>query len=131
MDLQIQCTKIKTHVATLILSGQINSETAESLDQEICRMINGCTQTLVLDMKDVKFISSAGVGIIMKAKTSLSRINGELAIINFQPQVKKVFEIIQLLPSLNVFESVEELDQYLTKIQKRVVEEGPFPNDDQ
>ena len=131
MALQIQCTKIKTHAATLILSGQINSDTAESLDREICRMINEGIQALVLDMKDVTFISSAGVGIIMKAKTSLSHINGELAIINFQPQVKKVFEIIQLLPSLNVFESVEELDQYLANIQKRIVEEGPFPNDDQ
>ena len=44
--------------------------------------------------------------------------------INVQPQVKKVFEIMQLGPVLNVFESVQELDEYLEKIQDRIVEEG-------
>ena len=41
---------------------------------------------------------------------------------NLQPQIRKVFDIIQALPSLNVFESVEELDQYLAEMQRKVRE---------
>jgi anti-sigma B factor antagonist len=40
---------------------------------------------------------------------------------NLQPQIRKVFEIIMALPSLNVFESVADLDRYLTGIQKKVL----------
>ena len=77
-------------------------------------------------MKEVSFISSAGVGIIIKAQTTLRKKKGDLVMMNMQDQVKKVFEIIRMLPALNVFESVEELDAYLAKVQKRIVEEGDF-----
>jgi anti-anti-sigma regulatory factor len=46
---------------------------------------------------------------------------GEFAMTNLQPQIRKVFEIIMALPSLNVFESVADLDRYLTGIQKKVL----------
>jgi anti-anti-sigma regulatory factor len=47
-----------------------------------------------------------------------------MVLTNVPPQIRKVFEIIQALPSLNVFESVEELDRYLTGIQHKIREEG-------
>jgi hypothetical protein len=45
-----------------------------------------------------------------------------VALTNLQPQIRKVFEIIQALPSLNIFESVEELDRYLAAMQRKVRE---------
>ncbi len=74
-------------------------------------------------MEGVAFLSSAGVGAIAKAKTTLNRKEADLAMINLQPQIKKVFEIIRLLPSFNVFESVRELDEYLAKVQKNITDE--------
>jgi hypothetical protein len=37
--------------------------------------------------------------------------------INLQPQIKKVFEILNALPSLKVFASIQELDNYLDAMQ--------------
>jgi sigma-B regulation protein RsbU (phosphoserine phosphatase) len=53
---------------------------------------------------------------------SLMRNYGDLAILNPQPQVRKVFDIMKLLPAMNVFANIKELDEYLTRIQKQVVE---------
>jgi hypothetical protein len=39
---------------------------------------------------------------------------------NLQPQIKKVFDIVNALPSMKIFASVDELDDYLDAIQKRV-----------
>jgi len=75
-------------------------------------------------MEGVEFISSAGVGTVAKTKTALNRQGADLAMINLRPQIKKVFEIIRILPSFNVFESVQELDDYLEKIQKKVADES-------
>jgi len=38
--------------------------------------------------------------------------------------VKKVFEIINALPTLNVFSSIKELDRYLDLMQKKVTGEA-------
>jgi len=43
--------------------------------------------------------------------------------------VEKAFEVMELLPTLNIFKDVQELDEYLTKIQDRISEEGSFVDD--
>jgi anti-anti-sigma factor len=107
----------------LLLVGTIDTETSSVLDEEICSVMTETTKTLVLDMTGVEYITSAGVGIIANAKTSMKQKGADLAMINLQPQVKKVFEIVRLLPVLNVFASKEELDEYLGKVQRRITGE--------
>ncbi len=92
------------------------------LDNEITNAFERDIKTLVIDMSSVKFISSAGIGVIFKAKTTATRKDANFAMINLQPQVEKVFEIMRILPTLNVFESVEELDEYLGKVQRKITD---------
>ncbi|NLI33918.1 MAG: hypothetical protein GX422_14245 [Deltaproteobacteria bacterium] len=42
---------------------------------------------------------------------------------NLQPQIKRVFEIINALPSLQIFSSIQELDDYLTEMQRQTIQE--------
>jgi anti-anti-sigma factor len=127
MGLNIRIRQTKPGVVTLSPVGLIDSNTYGLLDGEISRVLAEPVRTLVLDMAGVDFITSSGIGTIAKAKTSLSRKGGDLAMINLQPQVKKVFEIIRLLPALNVFESRAELDEYLGTIQRKMMgEEDEF-----
>ncbi len=123
MTLSIRIKQTKPGLVTLFPVGSIDSDTAPKLDQEVTRLLAEPIKTLVLDMEEVGFISSAGVGTIAKAKTLLNRQGAELAMINLQPQIKKVFEIIRLLPTFNVFESVQELDEYLAKVQNNILDE--------
>jgi hypothetical protein len=37
---------------------------------------------------------------------------------NLQPQIKKVFDILNALPTMQVFASIEEMDRYLDAMQK-------------
>jgi len=41
-----------------------------------------------------------------------------MVFMNLQPQIKKVFDILQAIPTLKVFASIEELDNYLDVMQK-------------
>lgn len=74
---------------------------------------------IVFDMKETDYMSSAGVRIVFKVQKEMKEKGGLFYITNLQPQIKKVFEIINALPSLQVFESIEELDQYLDVMQKK------------
>lgn len=120
MELSIEISRTKPGVVSLSLIGPVNSDTSSTLDEEISGVLTEPLKTLVLDMAGVDFIASSGVGTIVKAKTSLKKKGGELAMINLQPQVKKVFEIISLLPVMKVFADKEELDEYLGKIQHKI-----------
>jgi len=122
MPLNIKIQQIDKNKARLILSGQINSDTWEKLDKEVNSLLAKKITALIYDLADVDFVSSAGVGAIIKAKMSLLRNYGDLAMLNPQPQIRKVFDIMKLLPAMNVFANVKELDEYLTRVQKNVIE---------
>ena len=114
----------ETGTVVLVLAGSLDTNTCALLDKQITEACAGAMRTLVFDMQNVSFVSSAGIGMIIKSKVSLKRRAVESSMINLQAQVKRVFEIMQLLPSMNVFENRSELDEYLTKIQNRIVDEG-------
>jgi anti-anti-sigma factor len=128
MPLNIKLQHVDKNTVKLILSGQINSETWERLDKQVTELLSKKMTALILDLADVDFISSAGVGAIIKAKVSLMRNYGDVAILNPQPQICKVFDIMKLLPAMNVFANIRELDEYLTRVQKQVVEGNAAKN---
>ena len=105
--------------------GSIDSETCELLEKEIRKVMKRSVRTLVLDMTGVDFVTSRGVGVIAKTKVSLAEKERSMAVIGLQPQVHKVFEIMCLLPALNVFADRDELDEYLGKVQRRITEDEP------
>jgi anti-anti-sigma factor len=123
MKLTIRTRQTKANVITVTPQGPVDGNTYMLLDRTIAGLLGEPIKVLILDMDGVDFVSSAGVGTIMKAKTSLAKKGAELVMTNVQPQVKKVFEIIRLLPTLGVFQSQQELDEYLAGIQRRITEE--------
>ena len=122
MPLQIATESISPGIVGLKLDGQLDGDTYKNLDQEITRLQEGTFKTIVLNMQGVDRISSAGIGSLVKAKATAKRKGGDLAMNNLQPQIKRVLEIMALVPTLNVFRNQAELDEYLGRVQKRIVE---------
>jgi anti-anti-sigma factor len=123
LALAIRTTHPTEFCLKINLDGNLNNETVESFEQEIKRLLVNPLQTFVVDLQDLKFISSSGIGALVKLKATLYGKKTELITINLPPQIEKVFEIMRLLPVLNVFENVQELDHYLTKMQEKVIKE--------
>ena len=124
MELEVSIIRKGSGVIILLPVGSINETTCSVLKKQIDSVMDEKISTLVLDMNGVGFMSSVGIGLINSTKNKLEAKNTEFAMINLQPAIKKVFEIMSLLPTLNVFQNVEELDEYLGRIQRRVSEEG-------
>jgi len=126
MALKMTVAKSNTFTAQITVSGVLNSETSRAFDQQIQKTLIDGADIIILDMASLELITSAGVGSIMKTQTTLVKRGGELIMLNMQPQIKKVFEIVRLLPTLKVFEDTKEMDNYLISIQRRIQEEGSF-----
>ncbi len=104
------------------LEGSLNSETAQSFGDRIRPLLNTERSTLVLDLAGLNYISSAGLREIFKAQKAQKTVQGKLVFMNLQPQIRKVFEIVNALPTMRIFANLEEMDQYLDKMQRQVTD---------
>ena len=73
------------------LSGRLDTTTAPALDKTISEDI-GDTKNLVLDIKALEYISSAGLRVLLGAQKKLQKI-GSMKVINVCAAVMEVFEM--------------------------------------
>lgn len=112
--------------ATLFLEGRLDAMSFGDFDKEADKVLEQMATggTLVLDLSALDYISSAGLRSIAKARKSMRARDGQTLLVNPQVQVRKVFDIVKAVPVKEIFENVRELDDYLDRIQRKVVSEG-------
>jgi len=103
------------------VGGRLDTHTYGELDDRLTLVLAAKVQSLLLDLAQLDYISSAGVRSIFRARKLLAARGGTLVIANAQPQVQKVFDIVKAVPLSEIFRSVEEADAYLDRIQKKIV----------
>src|SRR4029453_14728914 len=80
----------------LIIEGRLDGSGGESLDVELAETVREGHPPLRLDLTGVRFISSAGIGVLVKSYNRLSAIKGRLVIGAASAQVRTVLEIPRL-----------------------------------
>jgi len=108
---------------TLALAGRLDTHTAPQLDTELDRVLAtlGITR-IVFDLEKLEYLSSAGIRCFVRARKILEPEGGKIAIVNPQPAVQKVLDIVKAIPPGGLFKSVAELDAYLDEMQRKVRE---------
>ena len=119
MTLKIDISDRDASTKLVALDGKLDTTTSPQLDDAIAPVIASGATVLVLDLADLSYISSAGLRSVFKARKAMESRKGSLLLVNVQPQVQKVFDIVKALPSQSVFKSVAELDQYLDYMQRK------------
>jgi anti-sigma B factor antagonist len=76
---------------TIKLAGRLDTITAPALDKTINEDI-GDTKNLVLDIKRLEYISSAGLRVLLGAQKKLQKI-GSMKVTNVREEVMEVFEM--------------------------------------
>ena len=122
MPLEVTITDEPNKGKRISLAGSLDTDTAPQLQARIDESIDSCVTALILDMKDLEFLSSAGLGVIFMTKKELNNRQGKIMLINLQPQVQRVFEIIKALDGMNIFKDREEMDVYLAAMQQKVLD---------
>lgn len=74
---------------TVTVSGRLDTLTAPALEQELKTFLDGVTQ-LVLDFKDLEYISSAGLRVLLGAHKAMK---GNLIVKNANQALMEVFDI--------------------------------------
>ncbi|KAB7773375.1 MULTISPECIES: STAS domain-containing protein [Xanthomonas] len=113
----------------LTLSGRLDTHTYQALDEALAPLLATPITTLVLDLSHLDYISSAGIRSIFKARKVLAARDGRVLVVNPQPQIRKVFDVVKAVPLNEIFTSVQELDEYLDEMQRQVLADGAMRRD--
>ncbi|MFH0771404.1 MAG: STAS domain-containing protein [Candidatus Omnitrophota bacterium] len=124
MSLNVSVNKRQGGVFLVSIIGSIDSDTYRILDEKTAPILIPETKVIIFDMEKVEYISSMGLNIIFKTQRAVEKNGGTFVMTDIQPQVKKVLEVVKALPNMKVFESVEEADSYLFKIQRDEIEKN-------
>ncbi len=82
--------KYEGETLTITLEGRLDTTTAPELEREIGELND--VRELVIDMKGLEYISSAGLRVILKAQ-KIMNLKGSMRLINVGESIMEVFEI--------------------------------------
>jgi anti-sigma B factor antagonist len=83
--------KKKSEETVIEIAGRLDTITAPALDKTINNDI-GEVKNLVLDVKGMEYISSAGLRVLLSAQKKMKN-NGTMKIINVCDEVMEIFEM--------------------------------------
>lgn len=71
-------------------------------------MIKYGPRLLLFDFKDVTFLDSAGIGLILGRYNEICKIRGIIGVINLSPYVKKIMKISGLFQIIDEYKSLSD-----------------------
>lgn len=80
----------------LRVQGEVDVYTSPALRDELYRLIDGGATHVVVDLTDMDFIDSSGLGVFVGALKRIRERSGELELRGLQPSTRKVLEITGL-----------------------------------
>lgn len=106
------------------LHGRLDTHSFARLDEALAALLASPAppRALVLDLGGLDYISSAGIRSLFKARKALAPLGGKVLVVNPQPQIQKVFDLVKAVPLGDIFSSVAEADAYLDAMQRKVVQ---------
>jgi anti-sigma B factor antagonist len=96
-------------VTILDLKGKVTlGEGDEVLKEKINSLLLQDRRRILLNLGDVPYVDSAGLGEIVRTYTTVSRQGGQLKLVNLTKRITDLLSITKLLTVFETFESEQE-----------------------
>lgn len=97
----------KENAFIVTANGRIDSETAPAFDAELTKAI-GINSNLVIDLKGVGYMSSAGLRALVKASQAAEKAGGAIRLVSVPPEIMSVMYTVGLDQKIGSFATVDE-----------------------
>lgn len=94
-------------------SGQLDVHGATQFWEAISPRVGESTPKLLLDMTGVEYMTSAGIGILVKLLNHVQPFGGGMSLFGCNDSVRRVLQITELESLLHVCDSIEEAREEL------------------
>jgi anti-sigma B factor antagonist len=94
--------------ALILLEGELDAYHSIEFKEKMMEIIQGDGQKIFIDMNDLNYIDSAGLGALVSLLKRASENSKELRLFGLRGNVKKVFELTRLNMVFKIFDTLEE-----------------------
>ena len=94
----------KDNVMTAALAGRLDTAVSQEVASALQPLIDNADKTLVLDCKDLAYISSSGLRIFLTVRKAAAAKGGKVIVRDITPEIRQVF---MMTGFLNLFEIQE------------------------
>ena len=86
----------------------IGDDVGPKLVEIVTNAVNDKIKSFVIDLKEVRYISSSGIGVLITMLTKMRNSGGEVYLTSPSEHVKKLLIITKLNNIFTVFDSIED-----------------------
>ena len=84
--------KAEGEALTLAPEGRLDTITSPQLDEMLDASLDGVTD-LTLDLRDLTYISSAGLRVLLRALKKMNAVKGKLRVTNVNDTIAEIFDV--------------------------------------
>ncbi len=97
----------KNGIVILDIVGEIDLYNAPDIKGYVLKKIEMQRYNVIINMQDVSYIDSSGIGALISGLSNLKKYQGSLKITNIHDSVKKVFELTKLTSFFEIYPDVD------------------------
>ena len=102
-----------TVMVVMVREERLDAHNSEDLKLEMNRLFDSGTKDLLVDLKEVRFIDSSGLGVLVSGFKNAATHQGSIKLCSLQAQVKSMFELTRLHRVFDIYQTVDEaLESY-------------------
>lgn len=105
--MKFKTKEIYNAVVIEILGKLMGGPEAEEFHKELEKAISSNRKLVIVDLSDVKFVNSSGLGILVRGLTTMKNAEGDLRICGISDKVKGVLSITKLTSVFELYSDVE------------------------
>ena len=94
-------------------NGILDATTSQELRTQITEFMNSGAKVVLVDLQNITFMDSSGLGSLVLAFKSLRAVDSQLLICSVNEQIRILFELTGMDKIFTVFPSQEEFNQSL------------------
>lgn len=84
------------------LIGRLDTITSPQLEEEINSSSLENIETVILDLKELEYISSAGLRVVLMIHKKMNKLGGQLKLINVNDMILNIFDMTGMSEFLNI-----------------------------
>ena len=107
MDLSLQTREVDSRTIVAV-GGEIDVYTAPKLRDKITELVGDGHHDLVIDMEEVDFLDSTGLGVLVGGLKKVRAHDGSMELVCTQDRLLKIFRITGLAKVFTIHESVDQ-----------------------
>jgi len=107
-------SKMKDQIAVLYPKGHLDAHSVEKFESELLKILENKVYKIVVNCRDLKYISSAGMGIIMGYLDEVREKGGDIKLTNM---IKRVYDIFELVGFTDIYDFLSEEEDAVKKFK--------------